>query len=163
MSFDKGRALKVAREIVDFANSVEYVRFRTPDNDYIITGRGVSTNVNDAVSVSIGAITGIVQTLSSRNSLMFNLYDALHNKRVACYMEEGQEELMREAWGRRVRVSGSVSRETDTGKPVAVRQILNVEILSEVAAGSYRQARGAVPWQSGFEKPEEAIRQMRDA
>ena len=70
---------------------------------------------------------------------------------------------MREVWGRRVRVSGQVSRETTSGLPKAIRQILDVEILEEVAPGSYRLARGAVSRQPGDEMPEDTIRRLRDA
>ena len=112
---------------------------------------------------AIGAVTGRVQTLSNRAGLRFNLYDTIHNKAVACYLSPGQEELMREAWDRRARVSGRVSREGGTGRPIAIRQILSVEILEDPAPGSYRLARGAVPWQEGDILPEDAVRLLRDA
>ena len=70
---------------------------------------------------------------------------------------------MREAWGRRARVSGRISRELSTGRPVVIRQILTVEILEDIAPGSYRLARGAVQWNVGEKMPEEIIRQLRDA
>ena len=70
---------------------------------------------------------------------------------------------MREAWGRRATVSGQVTREASTGRPISIRQIMEVRILEEASAGSYREARGAVPWQPGDMLPEDAIRKLRDA
>ena len=155
------RIIQAAEAIRNLAQTVEYVRMETADDDYKIYGHGRVEKQNRTKSV--GAITGRVQTLSNRGSLRFNLYDLVHDQAIGCYLLQGQEELMREAWGRRARVSGSISREMPDGRPVAIRQILNVEILEDIAPGSYRLARGAVPWNVTGKLPEEIIRQLRDA
>ena len=155
------RVKQAAESIKILADSLEYVRFETPLCDYTISKTGTAP-VHRTFSVSIGAISGRVQTLSNRGSLRFNLYDTVLDKSISCYLQPGQEELMREAWGRRVRVSGQVSRETTSGLPKAIRQILGIEILEEVAPGSYRLAKGAVPRQLGEEMPEDIIRRLRD-
>ena len=157
-----GRPVKQAAEAIkELAKAVEYVRFETPTSDYTILGDTKDPR-HLALSVSIGAISGRVQTLSNRGGLRFNLYDTIHDKAVSCYLLPGQEGLMRQAWGRRARVSGQVSRERNSDRPVAIRKILDIEILEDVAPGSYRTARGSVPWQPGYELPEQAIRQLRD-
>lgn len=156
------RLSKAAAGIRKLAASVEYVRFETPEIDYTIHGNDEVLDWSDP-TVAIGAVTGRVQTLSSRSGLRFNLYDTVHDKAVGCYLADGQEELMREAWGRRARVSGSVSREAGTGRPMVVRQIFDVEILEDPEPGSYRSARGAVPWRSGYELPEQVVQRLRDA
>ncbi len=153
---------RAAQAVSNLANTFEYVRFETLSGDYTISGNGAEPP-HRALAVSIGAISGRVQTLSNRGSLRFSLYDTVHDKAVGCYLQPGQEESMREAWGRLARVSGSVSRERDSGRPVAVRQILDFEILKDIAPGSYRLARGAVPWKPGDQMPEDVIRQLRDA
>jgi hypothetical protein len=156
------RITQAANAIRALVESVEYVRFETPDADYTIYGNG-RIQGQPSTTTAIGAVTGRVQTLSNRTGLRFNLYDTIHNKAVACYLSPGQEELMREAWDRRARVSGRVSREGATGRPIAIRQILGIEILEDPAPGSYRLARGAVPWQEGDMLPEDAVRLLRDA
>ena len=153
---------RVANEIQNLARSVEYVRFGTPDADYAIYGNGKLSGL-PATTSAIGTVIGRVQTLSNRAGLRFNLYDTVHDKAVACYLAQGQEEIMREAWGRRASVSGRVSREVATGRTIAVRQIANVELLQEATSGSYRLTRGAAPWQDGDPLPEEVIQQLRDA
>ena len=158
-----GNQVKSAADaIVALTGTVDYVRFETPDDDYMILGNGVQTT-KATPSVSIGAVKGRVQTLSNRGGLRFNLYDTIHDKAVACYLSSGQESLMREAWGKLATVSGKVSRDASTGRPIAIRQIMDVEILDDVLPGAYRSARGVVPWQPGYKKPEEIIRQLRDA
>ena len=151
-----------ANAIRHLALTVEYVRFETPDEDHVVYGNGEGYG-QDALKVSIGAIAGRVQTLSNRAGLRFNLYDAVQDKAVSCYLAPGQEDLMRKAWDRRARVSGTVSREATTGRPMAVRKIMRVEILEDIAPGSYKRARGAVPWKPEYELPEEIVRQLRDA
>ena len=159
------RVKRAAEAVAALAEEMEYVRFETSDNDFVVySSRHTSdTAAASSPTVSIGAITGRVQTLSNRSGLRFNLYDAVHDKAVACYLNSEQEEIVREAWGRRATISGAVSRDASTGRPIAIRRIMNIEILEDVPLGSYRRARGAVPWLPGYEKPEEIIRQMRDA
>ena len=163
-SHGKTGVIQAAREIAVFAGSREYVRLGTPDQEYIIYGNGVaSDNIPIQPSVSIGAVTGRVQTLSSRAGLRFNLYDTVHDRSVTCYLKSGQEEVMREVWGNWATVVGRVSRDSVTGKPISIRHIQKVERLDEVTLGAYQEARGAVPWQPGDMLPEEAIRLLRDA
>ena len=116
-----------------------------------------------APRVSIGAIAGRVQTLGDHADLRFNLYDTLFDRAVACYLTPGQEEIMRDAWGERARVSGRITREGSTGRPLSIRNIVAVDILQDAEPGSYRQARGAVPRPPGALLPEDAIRRLRDA
>ena len=156
------RITHAVNAVKNLASSVEYVRFETPDADYTIYGNGKSPG-QPTTTPAIGAVTGRVQTLSNRAGLRFNLYESIFDKAVSCYLAQGQEELMREAWGRRARVTGWVSREVATGRPIAVRRIADVEILQDMATGSYRLAKGAVRWQDGDPLPEDVIRQMRDA
>ena len=153
------QAMDVVRRLID---SVEYVRFETLDAEYTIYPNGSAPKQPVSTS-AIGSVTGRVQTLSSRAGFRFNLYDSIHDKAVSCYLVAGQEELMRQAWGRTVRVSGHVSREAKTGRPMAIREILTVDILEDAPTHGYLQAKGAVPWRQGDLLPEEAIRRLRDA
>ena len=157
-------ARSASRDILALAGRVDYVKFKTPTQNYMVFGNG--TEVEDAPTsplVSIGAITGRVQTVSNRSGLIFNLYDDVLDRRVTCYLEPGQKEMMREAWDRRVSVSGSISRNSATGAPTSIRDISKVDILEDPVPGAYRNARGAVPWKSGDMLPEEVIRLSRDA
>ena len=155
--------VKAAREVALFAYSRDYVRFMTPNWDCKVYGYDPKRDETPSESVSIGAITGRVQTLSSRSGLRFVLYDDALNKAVECYPGPGQEEMMKEAWGKRARVFGKISRDWETGIPKSARDVIEVEILEEVEIGAYRNARGAVPLEPGAPRAEEAIRRFRDA
>jgi hypothetical protein len=110
-----------------------------------------------------GGIEGRVQTLSSRGSLRFTLYDLLHDRAVSCYLASGAEETMRDVWGKLALVEGWVKRDAQTGRPITVRQIRNVTLLAEYPPASYKDARGAVKRQPGQMRGEEIIRRLRDA
>ena len=157
-------ARSASRDILALAGRVDYVKFKTPTQNYMVRGDG--TEIEDAPTpplVSIGAITGRVQTLSNRSGLNFNLYDDVLDRRVTCHLGPGQEEMMREAWDRRVSVSGRIFRNSETGAPMSIRDISKVDILEDPIPGAYRNARGAVPWKPGDMLPEELIRLSRDA
>ena len=156
------RVVSAVQRIKALTKTTEYVRLETEAGDFTIYPNGHQPPV-PALPTSIGAITGRIQTLSNRNGLRFNLYDTVHDKAVSCYLASGQEELIREAWGQRATVTGRVSREAVAGRPVAIRQIVDITTLDEPVPGSYRQARGAVPWQPGQPRPEDVIRLLRDA
>lgn len=106
-----------------------------------------------------GAVEGEVQTLTKRNGLRFTLYEFLNDRAVSCYLQPGQEEQMRNIWGRRAIIEGCVSRDQH-GHPISVRQIAN--IIPIVEEGDYTQARGILPMAKGDELPEVRIRRTRD-
>lgn len=152
---------RAVREIRELTRAVDFVRFETAMVDCKFFGTDVKPAEQED-RAGIGIVTGRVQTLSNRGSLRFSLYDAIHDKAVSCYLQPGQEEQMREAWGHRVRVSGHITRDAKSGVPKVIRKILDIEILGDVEAGTYRLAKGAVPRRSGEALPEDVIRQLRD-
>ena len=154
---------RVADAIKQMTATVEYVRFETPYDDFTI--RSENGTIADSVAplVSTGTVTGTIQTISNRSGLKFNIYDSIHDRPVSCYLELGQEEIIRTAWGRRATVVGTVSRNSITGFPTSVRNIVAIEPLDDRETNSFRVARGAVPWHPGYPTPEEVIRRLRDA
>src|SRR5438552_11464794 len=82
-------------------SGVEAVRFDTAEGE--VTLRDLSAAPEPPPTVTpptstYGAVTGRVQTLSSRSHLRFTLYDRLYERAVSCYVTEGRESLMREIW-----------------------------------------------------------------
>jgi hypothetical protein len=115
-----------------------------------------------SAAAAYGAVEGRVQTLSNRGGLRFTLYDTLNDKAVSCYLAEGYENIMRDAWGRLAVVEGLVSRDPLSGRPLAVRRVRDVTLLPERSAESYQEARGSSPSLTDL-LPEQAIRRLRDA
>lgn len=151
-----------ATKLVKILNGrITYMRFETADRDVLITGK--TSTAGQPIKYSFGTVKGMVQTLTMRRSLKFTLYDVLFDKAVSCYLKQEHEEVMRSSWGKRAVVSGKVGREPERGRPVVVREVRNIRILEDVKPGSYRRARGAIPWKEGDEPAEVTIRRLRDA
>lgn len=154
---------RCANAIAELAKgSITAIRFETPFSDALISSQ-TRQPAGTEMTYAHGQVRGTVQTLTSRRGLKFTLYDAIFDKPISCYLQAEQAEIMREAWGRRVVVSGLIGREPEQKRPVVVRQIQSVTLLDDVPAGSYRRARGALSAENEAEKPETLIRSIRDA
>lgn len=152
-----------ANKIANILNGqVTAIRFHTADHDSFITQRIKKGQKPQPIKYSFGSVKGAVQTLSMRGHLRFTIWDEIFDKAVNCYLDEGQEETMRSVWGNDAIVSGKVGRQPDTGLPVVVREISDVQVIPRIDPDSYRQARGVIPWSVGQEKPEEVIRRLRN-
>jgi len=143
-------------------DGVTSIRFETPDKDSFIT-RNIPSMPSERLVKSYGAIEGRIQTLTNRKGVRFTLFDTLHDKAVSCYLKEGQEELIREAWGKHAIIQGEITRESRSGRPVAIRDISIIKTTLDVRAGSYLKARGIVPIQNNEIFPEIILRKARDA
>ena len=153
--------IKAADAIVSvIGDKVSWVRFETPDKEFTVASR--QELVASVIVKSLGAIEGRIQTLSSRKGLRFVLFDTLNDRAVSCYLSEGEEEEMREMWGKRAIVEGEISREKETGRAVAIRHITDIKVLFESERGSYLRARGIAPRKLDAPIAEDVIRQLRD-
>jgi hypothetical protein len=141
---------------------VTSVRFETDQADAIIESPVLAV-APAAPLVAYGAVEGHVDTLTRRRELRFTLFDTLFDHAVSCYLQEGQEEIMRGAWGKRCLVEGVVTRDGQSGRPLAIRQVRTVNILPELRRDGYLKARGILPWAPSSPLPEETIRRLRDA
>lgn len=145
---------------------VSALRFETAESDAIVRearAPKAPPEITAESTAAYGAVTGRVQTLTSRNALRFTLYDHIYDRAVSCYLAEGQEDLMREMWDKLATVEGWVTRDAPTGRPLAVRQIMEITRLPESGPQDYMAARGMLPLKKGDLKPEDAIRRLRDA
>lgn len=141
---------------------VTSVRFETPDSDAIITSHPAKRD-EPSTRITFGAIEGRVQTLTERKGLRFTLYDTFNDRAVSCYLQEEQKEPMRQIWGQRAIVEGEITRDTMSGRPIAVRHLTSIRIVSDSEKGSYLKARGVAPRKQGSPLPEVFIRELRDA
>jgi hypothetical protein len=158
------RVIREANGIASILGSgVTSIRFETQDDDATVISP-IAHGRRPTLSGAYGAVEGRVQTVSSRNSLRFTLYDAVGDRAVSCYLEEGRQDLMRDAWDRRAVVEGWVSRDSATGRPVTVRRVQRVDVLNDVVPGTVlRSVRGIAPLDRGQPSAVEVIRKLRDA
>jgi len=158
-SDDVADAARKITQVID--GKIKSVMFITDHQSAEIT-KAVTEEPQDK-NYTLGTVTGVVDTLSRRRGLRFTLYDALFDRGVICHLSEDKQEVMRGAWGNRVIVHGRIQRDPETGRPLVVRDISHVEIEEVVAPGSYKRARGVLPWKYGDPPAEEVIRRHRDA
>ncbi len=147
--------------------TIEAIRFETADDDAIIrkppTREMPGAGAAHTRSASYGAVTGRIQTLTSRKSLRFALYDHIHDRAVSCYLVEGGQAMMREMWDRVAIVEGWVSRDPESGRPLTIRRVSNITPVSEREPDAYKRARGAIPRGGEEPLPEVVLRRLRDA
>lgn len=166
-SFPYGRRVEdPARAIARLLPRIQRVRFETATDEAVITAAPSAQTAfgreGSRLRRALGAVRGRVQTLSSRGQLRFTLYDSVTNRAVSCYLAEGGQDLMRNAWDRAAQVTGMVTRD-ESGRALSVRQVRDVRLLAEAGPHDYLAARGAVSVEPGAPKPEELIRRLRDA
>jgi hypothetical protein len=111
---------------------------------------------------SYGMLKGVVETLSSRRGFHFLIYDEVFDRKITCYVKDDQKETMRDAWGKRVAVSGRIAREPKRGLPIAIRDITSIRILPAAKPGAWRDAIGILPLAPNAERPEVILRRLRD-
>jgi len=141
---------------------IRAVRLQTPEAEYVVSAGTTLDERWAGLRYSFGAVTGTIETLSSHGRLRFVLYDVHFDRAVTCYLTPGQEEMMRNLWGKKATVSGEIGREPVRGRAVQVRKITSVVDASRVPAGSYQTAAGVL--KGMFDpKPEDVIRRIRDA
>ncbi len=142
---------------------VTEIRFQTPAKDIIIVSKPLGGGQVTQLKYAWSSVKGTIETLSRRKKLSFTLWDSLFDKPVGCYFKEGQEDTMRNAWGKHAFVSGRVGRRADTGRPVVIRDVKQIRLLEDVEPGSYMRAKGVFPWTTDSELPENIIRRLRNA
>lgn len=164
------RYAAATRRLIGVLNErVPYLRLENDREDVTI---GFETAASAVVVIpesspnlgpTFGAVEGRIQTVSNRGSLRFTLYDLTFDKAVSCYLDGGQADLLRDAWGRLAIVEGVVSRQRDTGRPLIIRHVSNITPLQEGLSEEWRSAAGALRNYKGNERSEQTIRRLRNA
>lgn len=108
-----------------------------------------------------GTIRGELGTVTTRPNLRITVYDALFDKAVLCFLNDKFQKRAREAWGQTVAVSGWIVRDSETGRPLKVREVFDLQVVVQ-EPGAFRRARGALPFDPNSEPPEDIIRQLRN-
>lgn len=165
--FDPERAtLRLVRSLVERATPDADITFETPDDE--VTFLGVPQELHELEAPAerpstLGTVRGRVETLSQRKGLRFTLYDLRSDRAVSCYIEPGQEEQLRDVWGRLADVTGMVKRDPKSDRPVSVRRVSSIEVVPDPVPGAFLKARGAVVPSGDAPTAASIVRQLRDA
>ena len=96
------------------------------------------------VTETFGCIKGRVESISSRKSLHFTVYDYNDDHPISCYLPVGSDEKMRDIWGKLVYVEGLVKRDEDTDNVIIIRNISNIEPINEGEPYAWKGALGSI-------------------
>lgn len=156
--------VKPTRSLLSVLNGqVTGISFITSQQEVFISQYEDQTTIQPlSQRQSWGAITGIVETVSQRGGLRFKVREPLYNRSVECFANEKQAEFLREAWRKKVKIYGLISREIGSGKPTKIQRVVSIDFVEDVPPGTYKQALGALPWNPGDEPAEVTIRRIRD-
>lgn len=157
-------ALRLVHEITALvSDSDQEAVFETAEGEVVFLPTAPSpTTTPEELPKTFGTVRGRVQTLQQRPGLRFVLYDEFNDKAVTSYLRQGEEERMRDAWGRLAEVTGMVSREPMTGRPISIRDIIDVRVVNDSDPFAFRRARGVLRPAPGAPPAEEVIRRLRD-
>src|SRR5262249_49024293 len=142
--------------------TIAAIHLQTDEVNVAITTPIIEEEERISRTHGLGSIDGTVETLQRRNGYAFTLYDTLLDRAVTCHLRPDQEALMREAWGKRVRVTGYIARDPLTGRALEIRDIWDIHILPEITPGSYKAALGLLASDDPT-PPEVLVRRLRDA
>jgi len=143
--------------------NITAMRLQTEGTDWFVSTRATEEGKIPKLNYNFGTVKGRAHSLTDRKKLSFTLWDSLFDKPVTCYFSEEQNEIVRNIWRKKVVISGRIGRNHKTGFPVIIRDITDITIIEDVEPGSYKRAKGAMPWKEEDELPEEIIRKLRDA
>jgi hypothetical protein len=154
---------RAAENITQVLNGqITSIQFEAGDDIATVTS---SIPVEQAAALlgAYGSVEGRVETLTSRRGLGFTLYDLLHDRAIRCHLGPDQADSVRDAWDRRVIVRGWVRRDPSSGRPVSINPVQSIDLVPDIAPGSYRQARGIAPARPGESPSHVTVRRLRDA
>ena len=157
--------MRAVRDLTAVADDSNPVVFENADDEIIFlapasTPAEPGANVRGVQTTkSLGAVRGRVEMLSQRNALRFSIYDLVNDRAVSCYPHPDHKDIMREAWGLIADVSGTVTRDAKSGRPLAIRRVTRVNLVDEGDPDGYLRARGAL---RTTEPAEQVVRRLRD-
>jgi len=149
------------RELAKLVSVENPITFATPIDSVVLTNplEDADSESSEPHTISLGTVRGRVETLTRRRGLSFSLYELATDRAVVCYIDKQLEDKVRSAWGHIADVTGTISRDAYTGRPLRIRRVLSVDVIEEGKPDDYMRARGAITL---TEPAEIVIRRMRN-
>jgi hypothetical protein len=141
---------------------IKSIEFTTSTAESVVTAPIPHTEERAVKWTALGSVRGRVQTISDRQSLYFNLYDSVFDDAVRCTVLLEQQEMLRDIWGKEVIVTGTVTRNPDTGQPISISGIIDIQVINMLPRDTYKRFRGIVEYDPNDPPSHERIRRLRD-
>lgn len=148
--------ITIASDIVDI------LIFPTMDRETESIVSGEKSASSPSVE-AFGALSGKLQSVSSRSGLKVVLYDDLFDKAVRCSLTKERHETVRELWDKHVVVEGLIRRDRITGRPLSVSDIWHIrEDVRDPTSQAWLRAFGVLAGVEPDVPVEESIRKVRN-
>lgn len=132
--FDQ-RALRAARELAQIPKQrkLTYVRFHAEGvPDIPVSQHSADTAIRLlGQHQALGSVEGKLRTLSDKGALQFVVFDDLYDNGVNCFMNEELMEQAKDAFRKRVAVTGMVQYDQE-GRPVSIR-VDTIKVFKDVS------------------------------
>lgn len=112
-------------------------------------------------ATALGTVVGRAQTLSSRNALMFTVYDVHTDEAVLCYVAPGERQLLDGILDKVVEVHGEIARDPMTGRAKVVRSITQINPIEPLEVESLAELAGLLSGRLPA-RSEALVRQLRN-
>lgn len=120
--------------------------------------------VMESLSVrSFGSVRGSLETLRARRGLKFTLFDELYDGAIECTISDEQRDIVREMWGLRVIVAGTVFRDRISGRPTRIDPVTAIEPIPDVDENAFLNAPGVLSEIDPSLESHALVRRLRDA
>lgn len=111
---------------------------------------------------SVGILTGQVETLQRRRN-SFTLYDSIFDQGIQCFVNDDLIEQLRYAWGKEVSVTGNITRDPETGRPLEMRDVISIDVQDNDQDDVLQQAKGILLQYASPIPSEKRIQELRHA
>lgn len=142
---------------------VSAITFGTSNSNFDIDEIKATSSEPVSRIYSIGTIVGIAGTITTRPHLKLTVFDNLFDRAVSCHVQNTFREELRGAWDKEVSISGMIYRDPDTGRPIEIKDIRDIQIIPEKSEWDFRQARGVLFDFNNNETVVESVRRLRNA
>lgn len=114
--------------------------------------------------MSFGSMSGVLEAPDEHRigDARFVLYDDVFDHPVICFLKDGDVQTgLEPLWKKRVRVTGVISSDRETGMPKSMRHIERIDVIPPSTADSTNTFGAWAGWHSTVEERIEALRRVR--
>lgn len=139
------------------------VSVSTQSADFLVPSQGTAARPKEP-TVSLGAIRGRIQTLSSRKGLQFTIWDEIFDRGVQVFISSELHDQLQRLWDHDAEVIGMISRHPDTGQPISIRDVRSLDEVAPRSSGNPNRFKGILKqYITPGSDPDDMLRRLRDA
>ena len=138
------------------------VSVSTETTDFLVPAQNVTIRPKEP-TVSLGAIRGRIQSLSSRKGLQFTIWDEIFDHGVQVFLTPDLHDDLHRLWDHEAEVVGMISRHPDTGQPISIRNVRSLSGITPPSSGDPRRFKGVLKqYVAPGSDPVDVLRRLRD-